>query len=331
MAEVKQIPTDLIDPSPNQSRIKFKNIETLAESIKELGLIQPVTVRSVNGRFELVAGERRWRAVKVAKLSEITCIVRTLTDSEARRITLAENAVRDYLTPNEEVIAWAEHFDAEMWQDADYREYGEMNSLSDESDKMQARQRVQWLLTKIASDRKNQTDYFSNKFVAKVEAVFSQHPRRVQWESFLNHEIPLLELPQIVQDMAIDKELNKSQAKALGKLAEDDSEEAQEALETGKITVQDGLDFVEVEVEEASAREIAKAAHVKQWQKRREKHESMEAEPLPTSQPDKYRIIYADPPWHYDQVIEKYGPAERHYPRTSSSSATKVPLIISVL
>jgi N6-adenosine-specific RNA methylase IME4 len=108
--------------------------------------------------------------------------------------------------------------------------------------------------------------------------------------------------------------LNKSQARALGKLAKDESEEAQEVLGTGRITVRDGLEFVEVPIEEASAREIEKATRVKQWQNRREKFDSMDPEPLSINEPDKYRIVYADPPWFYSQVIEKYGPAERHYP-----------------
>jgi ParB-like chromosome segregation protein Spo0J len=200
MAQIRQIPIEEIDPSPWQPRTKFDDIDSLAKSILEVGLIQPVTVRPCNGRFELVAGERRWRAVRLANLPDITCIVRELSDSESRRIALAENVARKDLTSIEEAAAWAEHFDAEMWQDEAYRDYAEMNGLTSEFDRMQARQRARWLLTKMASDRRNQTDYFTNKFVGKAEAIFSNHPRRIEWETFLNHDIPLLELPQIEQE-----------------------------------------------------------------------------------------------------------------------------------
>lgn len=307
--QLNNIELDRITPSPYQGRKSFGNLEDLARSIADVGLINPITVRAKDGHYELVAGERRLRAARLIPLETIPALVRVLTDSEARRVVLAENARRLDLSPVEEAGQFLEHLDAELWQDPAYRTCGAAQAFPDEFDHTAARQRARWLLVKLDSDRRNDTDIFTNKFIGKVEAIFTNHPRGTKWQSFLNNDVPMLDLPAMVQEFATELRLNKSQTKALGKVFEQDDKAAQKIMETGTVTIVENFEFKTVPVEEASAREINKAPVMSL----REERATRLIDPVPMPS-HKYRILYADPPWHYAQVIEKYGPAERHYP-----------------
>ncbi len=100
---------DLIDPSPQQPREHFddESLEGLAESIAQLGVLQPVVVRPAeDGRYRLVAGERRWRAARKAGLAEIPAVVRSGDDRAALTEALVENVAREDLTPLEEAAAY---------------------------------------------------------------------------------------------------------------------------------------------------------------------------------------------------------------------------------
>ena len=106
--EIRQIPVSAIEPNPYQPRRSFdqEGLEELAASIKEKGVLQPITVRGKGETFELVAGERRWRAAQVAGLSEIPAVVRELSDQEVMEIALIENLQREDLNPIEEAEAY---------------------------------------------------------------------------------------------------------------------------------------------------------------------------------------------------------------------------------
>lgn len=106
--EYQMVSTDLLKPNPSQPRKQFEQstLEELAESIKENGVIQPLIVRKENGGFEIVAGERRWRAAKIAKLEKLPVIIRTATDQDVAELTLIENIQREDLNPIEEAEAY---------------------------------------------------------------------------------------------------------------------------------------------------------------------------------------------------------------------------------
>ena len=93
-----------IKPNTNQPRKAFdeEKLEELADSIREHGLIQPVVLRSVGAGYEIVAGERRWRAARKAGVREIPCIVRELSDEENMLLAIIENMQREDLNPIEE-------------------------------------------------------------------------------------------------------------------------------------------------------------------------------------------------------------------------------------
>ncbi|MEA2177648.1 MAG: ParB family transcriptional regulator, chromosome partitioning protein [Solirubrobacteraceae bacterium] len=108
--DLRQIPVELIAPNPRQPRRSFDQValQGLAESIGERGVVQPVLVRPVaGGTYELVAGERRWRAARLAGLESVPALVRSRDDSAALEIALIENMAREDLNPVEEARACA--------------------------------------------------------------------------------------------------------------------------------------------------------------------------------------------------------------------------------
>jgi len=107
--QVMKIPIDQIVGAPYQPRQDFQEegLEEMAATIKTHGLIQPIVVRPLEpGKYEIVAGERRWRASKMAGLKEIPAIVKELAPREAAEMALIENLQREDLTPLEEARAY---------------------------------------------------------------------------------------------------------------------------------------------------------------------------------------------------------------------------------
>jgi ParB family chromosome partitioning protein len=99
--ELRELPVDLIEPNPNQPRRAFDEdaLLALADSIGSRGVLQPVLVRPVAGRYELIAGERRWRAARLAGRVTIPAIVRHHGDSGSLELALIENMAREDLNP----------------------------------------------------------------------------------------------------------------------------------------------------------------------------------------------------------------------------------------
>jgi ParB family chromosome partitioning protein len=97
----ESIPVDRIDPNPFQPRQMFDEagLMELARSIRASGVVQPILVRKSGERFQLVAGERRWRAARLAGLEAILAVVRELSDREALELSLTENLLREDLNP----------------------------------------------------------------------------------------------------------------------------------------------------------------------------------------------------------------------------------------
>ncbi len=108
--ELRELPVELIVANPSQPRRRFDEeaLQALAGSLGERGVLQPVLVRAKpGGMYELVAGERRWRAAKIAGLEKIPALVRAHGDAEALELALIENMAREDLSPIEEARACA--------------------------------------------------------------------------------------------------------------------------------------------------------------------------------------------------------------------------------
>lgn len=107
------IPIEQIVPNPDQPRRNFSdaNLEELAQSIREKGIIQPLIVRARGDEYEIVAGERRWRAAQIAKLHEIPVILRDYTDTEVLEVAIIENIQRSDLNAIEEAAGYRQLMD----------------------------------------------------------------------------------------------------------------------------------------------------------------------------------------------------------------------------
>ncbi|HLE37056.1 MAG TPA: ParB/RepB/Spo0J family partition protein [Candidatus Acidoferrales bacterium] len=103
-----EIDIDLIDPSPYQPRTRFReeSLEELARSIRSSGIIQPVVLRPIGMRYQLIAGERRWRAAQRAGLQRVPAVLREVPEELALEITLVENIQREDLNPIEQARAF---------------------------------------------------------------------------------------------------------------------------------------------------------------------------------------------------------------------------------
>lgn len=324
MNNFAQIEVSLIDPSPYQHRRIFHDdkLKELAKSIERDGLIEPVVAREIgaDGRHELIAGERRLRAVKIAALDTILCRLVNVSDTQARRMCAAENLQREDLSPAEEVEAIVEMVDAELSDNEYHMNLGDTPYL-----------RVNRLLKKLASiesgKRQGKVTRESNEkvhekfhsIVELLEKIFTSLPRQKKWRSFLEHDLPLLKLDDDVIDVGVRIKASKARLKALQKMKEK-APKAYEAIK-GNIEDQDAENEVTIpgpftdrviDPEEASGAELDRITQDEVMETRREHY--MDTMPKPELPDDRYRILYADPPWQYaDKGLDDYGHAERHY------------------
>jgi ParB family chromosome partitioning protein len=103
-----EIDIDLIEPNPEQPRTRFAaaDLDELTQSIRSNGVVQPIVVRPIGSRFQIVAGERRWRASQKAELRRIPAVVRDVSDHQMLELALIENIQRQELNPIEEARAY---------------------------------------------------------------------------------------------------------------------------------------------------------------------------------------------------------------------------------
>ncbi len=182
-----------ISPSPFQHRKYFDEdkLKELAASIQREGLIQPIIVRPNRGGYELIAEERRLRAIRdYTDMETIPAQIVDANDLQARRMSAAENLQREDLSTIETIEAVVEIIDAELIEDKQYAAMGK--SPAD---------RVKPLLGTIDSVRRSRERGFnpakeakqtSHKFVGRVEKIFKNLPNPLEWRSFFNHDLPLL-------------------------------------------------------------------------------------------------------------------------------------------
>src|SRR5687767_860230 len=108
--ELRHVPVELISPNASQPRRRFDpdSIAALARSIADAGIVQPLIVRPLgDGRYELIAGERRWRAAREAKLETVPALVRDEDEARRMQTALIENIAREDLNPLDEARACA--------------------------------------------------------------------------------------------------------------------------------------------------------------------------------------------------------------------------------
>ena len=117
MRPPQEIDIDLLTPNPRQPRVQIdeQRLEELAQSIRSNGVLQPLLVRHVQGRYEIVAGERRWRAAQRAGLLKVPITVREVADDKLLEVALVENVQRENLNAIEEAQAYRRLADELQW------------------------------------------------------------------------------------------------------------------------------------------------------------------------------------------------------------------------
>jgi len=266
MNQTEHIAVNHISPSPYQHRKYFneEKLRELAASIQREGLIQPIIVRPRNGRYELIAGERRLRAVRDhTDMDTIVCSIVDVNDLQARRMSAAENLQREDLSTIETIEAIVEMIDAELIEDKAYVAAGKTPL-----------DRVKTVLRKIDSAKrgtergfisKDVTKETSNKFVRRIEKIFKSLPNPLDWQSFFKHDLPLLmDFCQEIRDLSDQHHLNKSQTRALAKLKAT-SEEAFENIikneeEDRSLEISTSPTCPAIKICDLSAREIEEMA-----------------------------------------------------------------------
>jgi hypothetical protein len=255
----KEITTHLITPSPYQHRRTFTKLKELGESIARDGLVQPITVRSKGNGFELIAGERRYRAAKdVAGLDKIMARIVYVDDHTARRMCATENMQRDDLSAVESIEAIIELVDAEFSDNAEYMALG-----NDPADRVRGLLGGMCAITyENASDSASE---FFNKFIKKVDDVFSSLPRPVEWRSFYNNDLGITTIPEDIKEIASSNKLNKSQTKSLARLAKEKPDmvrEMQDAADDDGVLTWTYEDGKTAPLADVSAKELLSASGV---------------------------------------------------------------------
>ena len=123
----RSVPVEHIRQNPNNPRRSFSNdqLNDLAKSIVEHGIVQPILVRPIKGedlggaRYEIIAGERRWRAAQLAKLHEVPIIIRDVEDKQALELAIIENVQRADLNPVEEALGYQQLIDEYDYSQSD--------------------------------------------------------------------------------------------------------------------------------------------------------------------------------------------------------------------
>lgn len=198
-ADAATVPLDKIILPSTQPRRYFdpKAMQSLVDSVKSDGILQPLLVRPVGDKYELVAGERRYKAAQSAGLTEVPVIVRELTNEQAVQYALTENLQREDLNPVEEVEGILQLLALKLGTDSS-------DAIS--------------LLNKIAKVQRGLADNVvrpeSQQIVEDVFAAIG----RLSPESFRTHRLPLLNLPDDILDALRQGKIEYTKAKEIAKL-----------------------------------------------------------------------------------------------------------------
>jgi len=226
------IPLDKIRPNPFQPREAFskEELEELAESIKGSGLVQPILVRKKGETYEIIAGERRWRAAQLAGLKEIPAIIKEADDIEARELSIVENWHRQALQPIE-----TEKFIAKLYEDG--VKSGRYKSISDMAKKIGIPERT-------------------------LRDIISAHEERKELGLLLVTPITYTDIraTKVLRD---EPELRKRvlELRAEGKLTRDELEEYAKAVKEASEPIKEALVELKITPEEAKIIDTELATH----------------------------------------------------------------------
>ncbi|MBE9171467.1 ParB/RepB/Spo0J family partition protein [Pleurocapsales cyanobacterium LEGE 06147] len=206
-ASSQTLQIEQIITSSSQPRRYFdpEKLEQLTQSVKEHGILEPLLVRSLpDNKYELVAGERRYRAAVSAGLTEVPVVIKELTDTEALQLALVENLQREDLNPVEEtegilqLIALRENITVDEVTSRLYRMYNEVKGNVNSSN----------------------PNVRVNEFDDSIKAIFDSL-LSMNWESFVKNKLPLLNLPEDILEALRSGQIEYTKAKAIATLKDE--------------------------------------------------------------------------------------------------------------
>jgi ParB family chromosome partitioning protein len=240
-----EIDISLIKLPPQQPRRYFdgEKMEQLTQSVKNHGIIEPLLVRPLHGMYELVAGERRYRAAQKLKLTKVPVIIRELTDQEALELTLVENLHREDLNPVEETEGILQLIALRIGKSSD---------------------QVIQLLRRMKNELEGRVRHnvMPNNENQVVEEIF-QGLNIMRWESFVKNRLPLLNLPDMIRTALQEGKIAYTKARAISSVK--DKTRQQELLEEAinsklslreikerikQLTTQEKTDYPDIEMEQ---------------------------------------------------------------------------------
>lgn len=206
-------------PAPWNARRYFdpSAIRALGSDIRENGQIHPILVRPKGPEFEVVVGERRYRAALSVGLNTLKAYIRELDDTNAQRISLSENLEREDLNPYEETLGYMQMLCLELRGVTEFQAFLEKGEREEEA----ARRLLYSLYGKTQRRVNNVINAAEFELLlASVEEVFS-FPRNVTWQSFVQNRLPILDLPDEVLQALREGKIEYTKALALAKVKED--------------------------------------------------------------------------------------------------------------
>jgi ParB family transcriptional regulator, chromosome partitioning protein len=218
------LPPDSIKRSPYQPR-KYFDPDSQAQlnaNVREFGILQNLVVRSIDGGYELIAGERRSIAALANNLTTVPVVILSLSDRDARRLALAENIHRDNLNPIEETQAIMSLLALELEVETIFQGKGSAN------DEVKS---ILYALDNLAKGKKVTHNVMGNIEDRQiiVDQVIADNAKGMNWRSFVNNRLPLLNLPDLVLDAILKGEIEYTKGQAIAKI--DDLDRRAEMLE----------------------------------------------------------------------------------------------------
>jgi ParB family transcriptional regulator, chromosome partitioning protein len=234
---VRRLLLETITSNPNQPRrrLDVTALNTLVESIRQSGVLQPIIVREIkpsnssnptsnqtnSPRYEIVAGERRWQAARLAGLLDIPTIIRSLSDEDALQIALVENLQREDLNPIEETEGYLALLKLKLNSEEEFASFIRPNDPDPYGDVLRLLFAMNNYRAAQHSENKTSRSRVNNNVVIKlsalVEAVFSAIGK-TNWLSFIQHRLPLRRLPNDVLEVLRAGQLEYTKARVISRL-----------------------------------------------------------------------------------------------------------------
>ncbi|MCS6883948.1 MAG: ParB/RepB/Spo0J family partition protein [Acidobacteriota bacterium] len=212
---IAQVELDKVFSNTGQPRRYFDeaSLQRLVESIKKNGVLQPILVREKEQGYEIVAGERRFLAARLAGLRRIPAIIRNLSDEEAARLALVENLQREDLNPIEETEGYLALLRYRLQQEPDFFLFSCPNDEDPYGDVV----RLLFAMNNLRNPKRRKDDSLAIKFIPVIEEVFNS-VGKISWVSFVQHKLPLRKLPADVLDALRSGRLEYTKAKQISRL-----------------------------------------------------------------------------------------------------------------